>query len=296
MKIKLSTNITRLKISAKKKVFNLFLGNFKSHFKGQGIELEDLRIYTPGDNIKDIDWNSTAKTGQVFVKKYVETRELNLMFLVDGSSSLNLGSDPNYLKKDIIYNSIYLLTLACLSSKDRFVQIITSKNKNQYSKSGRGKIHMIRILNDFEKFFKNNIFNSNNLQTLLTISALYKKRSVVFLFTDNFGFDEKILKLLKAVNKKHEIFLIFVKDSFEDQIIFENSQVQDIENGKIYDNFDLLINKQNFINNRDNQKSQSLKFLNKNGISYLILDEKSDIIKEFFKLFKKNQYAVRRYL
>lgn len=283
-----SGQLKKLNIVAKKKVFNLFLGNYRSAFKGQGLEFEDLREYVPGDNVKDIDWNTLAKTGKLYVKKYLEHRELNVLFALDCSSSMAYGSQQANSVQSVIGELIYLLSLAAENNNDKTGAIFFNQSWSQSLQFRKSHRNTLRIVGELDKSYAQNYFATSGFERFFNF-VLYalKKRTVCFLITDDLPIhDARFLKLLRVVNRRHELIVVNVTGFFPTD--FGNSTaVQDVETGQ-------LIN----VNANDELKSELQteaeaqnklinKILQKNSIGVFNLTPKQDLLIELSKFFVK---------
>src|SRR3954447_21179295 len=115
--------IRRLQLKARRAVEDLLGGEYHSVFKGSGIAFEEVREYQPGDDIRGIDWNVTARMGHPFIKRFVEERELTVVLLVDGSASLGFGTTEQ-AKRDVVAEIAALLTLCAISNNDKVGLIV----------------------------------------------------------------------------------------------------------------------------------------------------------------------------
>lgn len=290
-------NLKKLKIKPRGKVFNIFVGNYKSIFRGQGLEFDDLRNYVPGDNVKDIDWNATAKTGELYVKKYIETRELNIYFAIDVSSSMNWGTNTKYRKSDIVTNLLYILGLAASKSNDRMGAIFFNDKFKEAIEFKKGRVQTLRILRTTQKMFNKNYFNSTDINKLLDhLLFNIKKKCVCFLVTDNIEIsNERTQKLLRAVNQKHDLIVVLVNDTQELSLDMGGEvNIQDIETGEVIA-FDFNNNQLREAYYEELQKeTQALnRFLKKNGIGEIRIDQNKDILRELIKYFKMQEKLYR---
>jgi uncharacterized protein (DUF58 family) len=233
-----SKELKKLKIIPSMKVMNLLTGNYKSAFKGSGIEVADIREYVIGDNIRHIDWRSSAKNSKTYVKVFEETRELKILFAIDTSSSMNWRSTKNYpLKSQVMTNFIYWLGLIANNSGDRIgAELYNSQSQERY-KIERGMPHLIKILKKVNSALNNSnsYFSLNNL--LNRIISNYRNRLIIFLFTDEVDINNiETQKLLSQIRLKHQLFFIKINDPFENgQLDISNTALQDITSGNIFD-------------------------------------------------------------
>lgn len=291
---KIVSTSKKITITPRGRVFSELTGNYKSAFKGSGIEFDDLRLYEPGDNVRDIDWNSTARTGDVHVKKYRETRDLNILFAIDISSSMTSLSDEFNSKPNLVHQFVDLISLVAINSNDRIGAMLFNENVRVLQRFQKGRQSRVRILEAVDSAYENNHFVGNNIENELRfLLNRFKKKSVLFLLTDKLDIESTaIKKILKANNLKHE--LIVVKLPEMDYSAFEGQEVdiQDIETGEIVrvlfdkniiESYGKLLNKKN----RD-----LVSFCNKNNIGLIKINLYQTIpfqVLSFFKHYSRNR-------
>lgn len=288
---KLTKQIKQLKLTTRRKVYSLFLGNYRSVFKGQGIDFEDLREYVPGDSVKDIDWNATARTGKLYVRKYIETKELTVLFAVDTSSSMNWGISSPHSKRDLVLNFVTLISLAARQNNDKLGAILFNGNGVTTLPFKKSRAHMIRILDQTYTSLQENYYTQTSIDLALThILHSLKKRAVCFIITDNLELTEpKTFKLLKACNLRHELAFIHVNDLHN---LFENVKsgiyVEDIETGKnmYLDLADKNVQKK-YMEKLNDQVYQLYSQLRKYNIDFITLAPEDDMLLKLILYFKK---------
>src|ERR1700692_3066351 len=139
--------IRRLQIRSRRAVEDLLGGDYKSVFKGSGIAFEEVREYQPGDDIRTIDWNVTARMGHPFVKRFVEERELTVVLLVDASPS-QLFSTREKLKRDVAAEIAALLAFCAISNNDKVGLIAFTERVEKYVPARKGTQHVLRLIRD----------------------------------------------------------------------------------------------------------------------------------------------------
>ena len=139
--------VRRIEIRTTRLVNDLFGGEYESVFKGQGIEFADVREYVPGDDIRTIDWNVTARSQHPFVKKFVEERELTVLFLVDMSGSQYFGSGER-LKSEVAAEITALLAFSAVQNKDKTGMVITTDEVEKYVPVKKGRMHVLRVVRE----------------------------------------------------------------------------------------------------------------------------------------------------
>jgi len=139
--------VRRLEIRSRHLVEDVFSGQTESVFKGRGIEFEEVRPYVPGDEVRDLDWNVTARLGEPFVKRFVEQRELTVLFVIDISRSMRFGTaGPE--KRELAAELCAVLGFAALRNDDRIGLVLAGQQVEHYVPPARGRSHLLRILRD----------------------------------------------------------------------------------------------------------------------------------------------------
>jgi uncharacterized protein (DUF58 family) len=219
-----------LEISTRKMVDNLFAGEYHTIFKGQGLTFSDFREYVPGDEIRSISWNLTAKTGKPFVKRYDEERELTMMLMVDISGSGDFGSGE-YLKGEVLVQLAAVLAFAAAKNNDRVGLMLFSDRVEHFVAPKKGRGHVHRILRDL-LYFKPSGRKTDIKLALDSLSGILKKRATVFILSDflSEGFDRS----LKLVARRHDVVAIVVEDKLEKKLPSMGLvEMQDAETGDI---------------------------------------------------------------
>lgn len=203
--------VRRIEIRTKKLVNDVFSGEYHSIFKGRGMEFEEVREYQPGDDVRVIDWNVTARYGFPFVKKFKEERELTVMLLVDASSSGEFGTAQR-MKGEIAAELCSVLAFSAIKNNDRVGMIIFTDRVEKYIPPKKGSSHVLRLIREV-LYFKPQHLGTDINCALEFLGRVIKRRSVVFLVSDflSSGFD----KMLSIANKKHDLIAIKIADPRE---------------------------------------------------------------------------------
>ena len=203
--------IRRIEIRTKKLVNDVFSGEYHSIFKGRGMEFEEVREYQPGDDIRIIDWNVTARYGYPFVKKFTEERELTVMLLVDASSSGEFGTAQR-MKGEIAAELCSVLAFSAIKNNDRVGMIIFTDKIEKYIPPKKGSSHVLRLIREV-LYFKPEDQRTDINCALEFLGRIIKRRCVVFLVSDflNAGFE----KMLSIANKRHDVIAIKIVDPRE---------------------------------------------------------------------------------
>jgi len=285
----LNKQIRYLDLITNRKVTEIFSGNYKSSFKGNGMEFEDIREYIYGDDIKNIDWNISAREGKAYIKKYREERELTTMFLIDISGKMNFGTQE-FLKSEIALKIVAILGFSTIKNNDKLGGILYLDNIYKDIPFKKGKVHTLRFLRDIIIGFKENKKNKSNLKKALKhLNRIVKKKTICFLITDDIDFEAE--KDLIITNKRHDLVIIRIQDLFETNIENFNGLIsfQDPESLKISD---IELNpklKSDYIEYRNRKEEKIKKFSLSNKIDILNIKTTDNITKKLIELFKKRQ-------
>ncbi len=203
--------VRRIEIRTTRLVNDLFGGEYKSVFKGQGIEFADVREYVAGDDIRSIDWNVTARSQHPFIKKFVEERELTVVFVVDVSGSQQFGTQGR-LKSEVAAEITALLAFAAVRNKDKVGLLITSDQVEKYIPVKKGRSHVLRVVREI-LYFKPEHRGTQLKAGLEYINRVLTRTAVVFMMSD--FMDEGYEKALRITSKRHDLIAIQLTDPNE---------------------------------------------------------------------------------
>lgn len=271
-----------LAIKTNKKMQETFIWNYKSAFTWEWLDYKESNYYNEWDNIKNIDWKSTAKTWKLFVKKFEETRKLKIKIIIDNSISLNTWIKE--IKKDKLIEAVALIAFSAMKNWD-YVSLDFLLWEKKWINFWVWKNHIYKILEEIlEEDFEEK--GQNYEEKILEIWKIKKWKSINFIFSD--FENENLLKSIKKLNPKNEIIAVFIKDNFD--LINEKNWISEIKNPINWEiieidwkNFEKF--KKNFEINLKEKKSKLLKFWIKN---IEIMDNKS-IMDSFMEFFKNKQ-------
>lgn len=279
--------IRRLEIKTKNIVNEIFSGEYHSSFRGQGIEFSEVREYQPGDNYRHIDWNVSARLGQPFVKLFRETRELNVVFLVDISASQFFGSHYA-LKKDRIAEIVATLAFSAVANSDRCSLIMYSDTLEKYLPPGKGRNRALEIVRDILNYEP--IGQKTSLKGACEYAAkILKKRAVIFLLSD--FFDSGYEKEMSILAKKHDLIALQILDKNEMELPDAGIlRLGDPESGEIayINSSDKRMREQYraYVNHRQQALNKSLKSM---GCDHILFIEPDSYVKELRKFFAMRQ-------
>lgn len=203
--------IRRIEIHSRLAVSELFSGEYHSRFRGQGLEFAEVREYQPGDNHRDIDWNVSARRGQLFIKKYQETRELRVMFLVDISASQNIGTRTMF-KRERIAELVAALSFSAVANHDLVGLIMYSDRPEKYRSPRKGRNSALEIVRDL--LYHQPLGKATDLKSACEYAhKMLKKRTIIFIVSD--WLDEGYEKAVKILANKHDVIAMQILDASE---------------------------------------------------------------------------------
>ncbi|MCX5753023.1 MAG: DUF58 domain-containing protein [Candidatus Krumholzibacteria bacterium] len=207
----LARKIRILQITTRKVVNDVLAGEYTSVFKGRGMEFDEVREYMPGDDVRTIDWNVTARMDRPYVKRFVEERELTVFFLVDLSASGAFGSVKK-LKNEIAAEFCALLSFSAVKNNDKVGLIVFTDRVELYVPPKKGTTHVLRLIRELLNF-KPKAAKTDIGGTLDYFGKVAKKRAVVFLVSDfqSEGFE----KAMRIIAKRHDLVAVPVTDPRE---------------------------------------------------------------------------------
>ena len=205
--------IRRIEIRTRRLVNDSYAGEYHSVFKGRGMEFDEVRPYQYGDEIRTIDWNVTARTGQPYVKRYVEERELTVMLVVDASASENFGS-VNRFKREVAAELTAVLSFAATTNNDKVGLLIFTDQVELYIPPRKGRRHVLRVIRELLAFESKNR-GTDIKMALETVNQLLKRRSIIFLVSDFLAEAESYRQALAITNKRHDLVAVDLHDPLE---------------------------------------------------------------------------------
>jgi uncharacterized protein (DUF58 family) len=206
--------VRKIEIKSKGLSNQIFSGEYHSAFKGRGMAFSEVREYQPGDEIRLIDWNVTARFNSPFVKVFQEERELSVMLVVDASDSQNFGSQSQ-LKKELITELCAVVAFSASKNNDKIGIIFFSDKVEKYIPPKKGKSHVLRIIRELIEFAPENKGTDVGV-ALKFLTNVIKKKSITFVLSDFVSqpFDEA----LKIAAKKHDLVAVKISDRREQEL------------------------------------------------------------------------------
>lgn len=277
--------VKRIEIQTRGLVNNFFGGEYHSVFKGRGMTFSEVREYQPGDDIRLIDWNVTARSGNPFIKVFEEERELTVFLIVDISASGIFGSG-SHLKKNIGAEIASVLGFSAIKNNDKVGLILFSNEVVKYVPPKKGKSHVLRVIREllYTKPIGNGTSIKNALEFLMKVS---KRRCVVFLLSD--FLDKEYWDSIRIVNRKHDLIGIKIYDPFEVNLPdIGMIKVEDPETGSM---FWIDTSYVPDLQKMNNENIRSLVALEKEsakiGLDFISISTAEDYVDPLMKFFKR---------
>jgi uncharacterized protein (DUF58 family) len=211
--------VRKIEIRTKRLVNDVFAGEYHSVFQGRGMEFAEVREYQPGDDIRSIDWNVTARMGEPYVKRFQEERELTVMFLIDASASGDFGTanpmengESPKTKRDLAAEICALLAFSAINNNDKVGLIFFTDHVEKYVPPKKGRQHVLRVIREV-LYFEPQGKGSNIKSALEFFSKVTNRRATAFLISD--FMDAGYEKALRVANRKHDCVAIRITDPRE---------------------------------------------------------------------------------
>ena len=204
----LAHKVRLLEIQTRHLVNDIFSGEYESVFKGRGVEFAEVREYQPGDDVRAIDWNVTARRGIPYVKQFSEERELTVILAVDGSASTRFGTQ-GALKRERAAEVAAVLGLAANRNNDRAGALLFAEGIERYVPPKKGKTHVLRLVRDILSFDPPAL-GTDLSEAIRFLTRVLHRRSVVFLLSD--FLDEGYEKPLAALAVRHDVIALVLED------------------------------------------------------------------------------------
>ncbi|MBI4558314.1 MAG: DUF58 domain-containing protein [Candidatus Hydrogenedentes bacterium] len=198
--------IRRIHIWTSHMVNDILAGQYESVFKGQGMEFKEVREYVPGDDVRMIDWNVTARTGVPHVKLLAEERELTVMLLVDASGSGRFGSVHRF-KNELAAELCAVLAFSAIKNNDKVGLMVFTDRVELYVPPSKGRLHVLRVIREV-LYFRPKGRGTNVPGALHYLNGVTRRRAVVFLVSDFFANDYEVP--LRLANRRHDIIGVVV--------------------------------------------------------------------------------------
>lgn len=264
----------------------VFSGEYHSAFKGRGMAFSEVRDYTFGDDVRNLDWNVTARFNSPFIKVFEEERELNIMLLIDLSESNNFGSKERS-KKELMLEIVAVLAFSAVANNDKVGAIFISDQVEKFIPPKKGKAHAMMILRhiiDYTPKHKGTNLNEG----LKYFRNVIKKRSIAFVISDFIDYSS-FLDGLKIANKKHDVVALRLTDPMEKTLPkIGITQVYDAESGKSkWINTYSSKTREKYSRAFDKRTELFESSLKKTGVDFASISTDSQYLESLMNLFKR---------
>ncbi|TKT93681.1 DUF58 domain-containing protein [Dyadobacter frigoris] len=281
--------LRKYEIRMRKAVTSERHGNFHSVFKGSGLEYDDLRLYQYGDDVRAIDWNTSAKGHGTFIKIFKEDKEQTAFFMLDVSASQRVG-EVNKLKIDIAKEICGVLTLSAIQEASRVGLLCFSDKNERYIRPSDGMKHGYGLLSELYKLIPESTKTSISEAILVALNLL-KRRSLIFLISD--FIDTNYQHNLKALARKHDLIVIHLYDLRETSLPrLGIIPLYDAEKQKTtWVNTSSSQYREDMANRFQSRSAELEKLCHQNRADYISINTQEDYVPALIRLFKVRRYA-----
>jgi uncharacterized protein (DUF58 family) len=221
--------IRRLQLRARRAVEDVLGGEYHSVFKGTGIAFDEVRAYQPGDDVRAIDWNVTARMGQPFIKRYIEERELTVLLVMDASGSLQFGTRAQ-LKREVAAELAAVLAFSAIANNDRVGLVQFTDRVEHFLPPRKGTRHVLRLIRDV-LFWQPKRRGTSLREGLDYLNRVLRRRAVVFLFSD--FLDRDFERAFRRTGRRHDLVAVRVSDPREEDLPAVGLvELEDAESGR----------------------------------------------------------------
>jgi uncharacterized protein (DUF58 family) len=216
------SGMRQLEIRTRRMVNDSLAGEYHSVFKGRGMDFDEVREYSPGDEVRTIDWNVTARAGRPFVKKYTEERELTIQLLVDISASGNFGSAA-LSKRDLAAELASVLAFSAIRNNDKVGLLLYSDRVERYLPPKKGRRHVLRVVRDI-LYHTPAGRGTDSVKALDIANHVLHRRAVVFLISDfqspgdPLRAREELRRAMRLTNRRHDLVAVLIEDPREKEL------------------------------------------------------------------------------
>ena len=216
------SGMRQLEIRTRRMVNDSLAGSYHSVFKGRGMDFDEVREYSPGDEVRTIDWNVTARAGRAFVKKFTEERELTILLLVDISASGNFGS-ATLSKRDLAAELASVLAFSAIRNSDKVGLVMYTDRIERYLPPKKGRRHVLRVVRDI-LYHTPQGRGTDTVKALDVVSHVLHRRAIVFLISDFESSGDPVAaraalrRAMRQTNSRHDLVAVHVADPREQEL------------------------------------------------------------------------------
>lgn len=284
--------VRRIEIISRKSSKEMFAGEYHSAFKGRGMEFSEVREYTPGDDIRFIDWNVSSRMGKLYVKQFVEERELTVILAIDLSASLGFLSQVKS-KKEIIAEISAIIALTAILNNDKVGLLIFTDRIERFIPPKKGKTHLLRIIREILTFQPEGKGTSID-NGMVYLNKVLKKKAIVFLLSD--FIDTGFTQSLKITARKHDLIGIRITDLREKNLPDHGIFIlKDPETGEeFFVDFSSARTRRLFLEDRKKNTRQLLDIFKKYDVDFILIEDEAEYEKPLFDFFLERRRKFAR--
>jgi uncharacterized protein (DUF58 family) len=290
------SRIRRVEIRTRRLVNTLFSGDYKSSFKGRGIEFLDVREYLPGDDVRTIDWKVTARFGRPYVKKFAEERELVVILMVDASGSDRFGT-RGLFKLEQAAQVAATLAFSAIRNNDKVGLVFFTDRIEKYVPPRKGRSHVLRLIRDI-LYFEPEGRGTDPVQALEFLMHVLKRRAIVFFISDLLGDGfrgDRFRRPLGIAARRHDTVVVSVNDPAEEELPrLGLVELEDAETGALatVDTSDPGL-RQRFRAQRIARREETAKLLRQLGVDHILVSTAEDFTRKLHQFFQKRAHRYR---
>ena len=284
--------IRKIEIISRKAARDIFAGQYHSAFKGRGMEFSEVREYQAGDDVRFIDWNVSSRLGRLFIKQFVEERELTIILAIDLSASLQFVSGGKS-KKDIAVELSALIAFTAMLNNDKVGLLIFTDHIEIFVPPKKGRTHLLRLIRDISEFQPQGRSTAIG-SAMAYLTSLLKKKAVIFLISD--FLDDHFATALKIASRKHDLIAVTINDRRERTAPTRGMfQLKDLENGADFSaDFSRDSIRSAYQGIHLARSAQLTELFRKYSIDSIRIDSESEYEKPLFDMFLKRKHKFAR--
>ena len=277
--------VRKIEIKTRKLSKNIFAGDYHSQFKGRGMAFSEVREYQPGDDVRSIDWNVTARLNKPYIKVFEEERELTVMLLVDVSGSRNFGTQTQ-MKRDMIAEVAATLAFSTIANNDKVGVILFSDKIEKFIPAKKGKTHVLHIIRELLSFEPTSK-GTDIAQALQYFANAQKRHCTAFLISDFIGSGAMYQPLMIASNR-HEVNAIQIYDHREAELPNVGLvKFHDAETGNdMWVDTAITAVRNNYAQAWRNNQDEIQQLFTRTGVNYVSIRTDEDYVKALMHLFR----------
>jgi uncharacterized protein (DUF58 family) len=281
----------KMSIYAHRKVHNVLDGEYGSVFKGRSMDFDDLREYVVGDDVKDIDWKGTARSGRTLIRRYIAVRKHNILLTVNTGRSMSATAPDGHSKRDVAVMAAGVISYIAQKHGDLVALVSGDSSGASYIPLKGDVPHIEQILQKIHKNTTDSAAPSNLATVLEYIVRMIRRRVMMVIITDNLELTPEIEALLRRLRAQHEIMFVHIDDA--KPTIASEKVLLDIETGQIFPDF--VRKNRNFIKDADaidrsawQTTSRSLDHL---GVTYVRVNSEKDVVARMVELLERQKHV-----